>query len=234
MEPRWICGASASRFTTPPPAASLSDRSKGRAGTKKSCKSEKHYRRRRIKRDNMNMTELCVSAGIKSSQRSRRGRFPAIRSVRTGRSSGARRCRFPAVCPSKTTLRGHVSAPSFCLGSALWEKSHTRGLVFQGSSEPADPSPRQYPGGRSGEVLGLRPVLRRDQRHPAPDCRLRVQPATGHAAPCLHPRVQHVRQEVPSCCYSIRELHPKTSHHPHNFILEIFRFYSPNILNKFL
>lgn len=195
MEPRWICGASASRFTTPPPAASRSGRSKGRAGTKKSCKSEKRYRRR-IKRDNMNMTELCVAAGIKSSQRSRRGRSPAIRSVRTGRSSGARRCRFPAVCPSKPTLCGRVTGPPFCLASALWEKSHTRGLVFQGSSEPADPGPRQHPGGGSGEVLGLRPVLRRDQRHPAPDRRLRVQPAAGHAAPRLHPRVQHVRQEV--------------------------------------
>lgn len=64
---------------------------------------------------------------------------------------------------------------------------------FQGSPEPPDSGPLQHPGGGSGEVLGLRPVLRRDQRHPSPDRRLRVQPAAGHASPPLHPRVQHVR-----------------------------------------
>lgn len=62
----------------------------------------------------------------------------------------------------------------------------------QGTAESSDTSAGQHPRGRPGEVLGLRPVLRRDQRHPAPHRGLRLQPAAGYAAPCLHPQIQHV------------------------------------------
>lgn len=50
----------------------------------------------------------CLFAsGIKSSQRNRRGRSQVIRNVRTGRSSGAQRCRCPAVCPSENSYCKH-------------------------------------------------------------------------------------------------------------------------------
>lgn len=91
-----------------------------------------------------------------------------------------------------------------CLGLLFPSWSHTQIMslvLFQGSSEPPDPSSRQHPGGRSGEMLGLRSVLRWDQRHPAPNRRLCLQPAAGHTAPRLHPWVQHVSLECPCTCF---------------------------------
>lgn len=62
----------------------------------------------------------------------------------------------------------------------------------QGSAEPAGAHPGQHPGGGAGQVLGLRPVLRGDQRHPAARRDPRVLPAPGRPAPRLRPRAQHV------------------------------------------
>ncbi len=123
-------------------------------------------------------------AGIRSSQRSRPARSWAIRSLRTGRSSGAQRCRSPAASPSESW----VSRPS----DAFREVCLMCVCVSQGSSESPHSSAGQHPRSRPGEMLGLRPVLRRDQRYLTPHRGLCVQPAAGHASPHLHTHIQHV------------------------------------------
>lgn len=64
--------------------------------------------------------------------------------------------------------------------------------LIQRPTESANARSGQHFGGRPGEVLGIWPVLCRDQRHPAPHGGLRLQPTASHATPRLHPHVQHV------------------------------------------
>lgn len=68
--------------------------------------------------------------------------------------------------------------------------------VSQGSPESPHSSAGQHPRGRPGEMLGLRPVLRRDQRYLTPHRGLRVQSAAGHAPSHLHTHIQHVSMHV--------------------------------------
>lgn len=76
--PRWICGASASRSTTPPPAASRSDPLRAHAGTKKSCKE---FELSRILRGLLATTELFVCL-----------RYKIITEKPSGTISGHQKC----------------------------------------------------------------------------------------------------------------------------------------------
>lgn len=98
-----------------------------------------------------------------------------------------------------------TSSRRLSLGPQPLTVSVSRG---QGSAEPAGAHPGQHPGGRAGQVLGLRPVLRRDQRHPAARRDPRVLPAPGSPAPRLCPRAQHV-SGVRGPCLSVPPPQPR-------------------------
>lgn len=153
-----------------------------------------------------------LPTGTKSPPRSPPGPSQACRGRRTGASSGATSCPSPASsrreCPQwhcgsrvpaplPVGLQLHpapAEPPPWPVVTAICTKPLLLLLLMpQGAEGPAHTHPGQYPGGGSGEVLGVRSVFCRNQRHSAQDRGRRLLPAAGFLASHLHPPLQHVR-----------------------------------------